>query len=244
MSIPRVFQNAQLELAQEIIIDELASHHLSRVLRVRVSDPVIVFNGKGGEYTGVITAITKKNITLSLNSFHDDARESGLNLTLAQGISRGEKMDFTIQKAVELGVKKIVPLFTERCNVKLTAERAQKRIEHWQGIVQSACEQSGRNFVPIVTPPQQFLAFTTNLPASAGVILSPFATQKLASLSLHTPNEIVLIIGPEGGFSVKEIAHCDKKGFAQLNLGPRILRTETAALAAITALQCQFGDMQ
>ena len=243
MSISRIFQPISLQEGRTIDLDESASHHLGRVLRAKIGDKLIIFNGEGGEFEAVITQIDKKKVTTKIENFIPREAESPLKLTLAQGISRGEKMDYTIQKAVELGVERIIPLFTERGTVKLDADRKEKRQQHWQSIVVSACEQSGRNKVPEVIPPQNFLNWLPTIQADYCFVLDPVASSKLNKISLKNNNEIVLLIGPEGGLSEKEIALASQKGFLPLNLGPRILRTETAALAAITALQCLFGDM-
>ena len=152
-------------------------------------------------------------------------------------------MDYTIQKAVELGVSKIYPLLTERCNVKLDEDRRQKRLQHWQSIIISACEQSGRNKVPEIMPPQTLTYWLTTIKADHSFILAPTARQKLKQITLKNNASVVLLIGPEGGLSDLEINQAQQKGFTPLNLGPRVLRTETAAIAALTALQCYFGDM-
>jgi 16S rRNA (uracil1498-N3)-methyltransferase len=166
-----------------------------------------------------------------------------LNLWLAQGISRGEKMDYTIQKAVELGVTKIIPLITERCNVRLDEERSQKRLQHWEKIIISATEQCGRNQIPEILPPQSLTHWLKNRVADYFFVLSPTATQKLSEMSIPKTARIALLIGPEGGLSDQEIDYLTQQQFIPISLGPRILRTETAAIAAITAFQCYFGDL-
>ncbi len=243
MPISRIFQAIPLAVNTQIILDNQASHHVARVLRAKVSDEVVIFNGEGGEFLGTITHIDKKNVTVSLTTFDAREAESTLHLTLAQGISRGEKMDYTIQKAVELGVNRIVPLLTERCNVKLDDERRQKRFQHWQSIVVSACEQSGRNRLPEILAPQALTTWLPTVQADQGFVLAPGAERSLQHFSLEKSAHIVLLIGPEGGLSQAEITQSQRYGFAPLALGPRILRTETAAVAALTALQCCFGDI-
>lgn len=243
MSISRIYQPSTLVIGETVLLDEEPSHHLARVLRAKIGDTVTVFNGLGGEYPCDITEITKRNVTVRVLAFSPREAESNLNLCLAQGISRGEKMDYTIQKAVELGVTHIVPLLTERCTVKLDEERREKRLKHWQSIIIGAAEQSGRNRIPTLTAPQSFSQGLQTLKADQCFILSPFAEQKLQSTQLQIGQSIVLLIGPEGGFSKTEIEQANRAGFIPLNLGPRILRTETAAVAAITLLQSHFGDM-
>jgi 16S rRNA (uracil1498-N3)-methyltransferase len=234
----RIFQAIPLSLHVTIELDSQGSHHVARVLRAKMGDALTVFNGEGGEYQGTIVRIDKKAVAVQLRD-----SESPLQLILAQGISRGEKMDYTIQKAVELGVSKIIPLLTERCNVKLDDERRQKRFQHWQSIVVSACEQSGRNKIPEIVMPQIFSAWLPTVEAEHCFVLAPTAEQTLKEYSVQKNAQVVLLIGPEGGLSQIEIAQSARHGFSPLMLGPRILRTETAAVAALAALQCCFGDL-
>jgi 16S rRNA (uracil1498-N3)-methyltransferase len=244
MPISRIFQPVTLAEGADIELDEAASHHLARVLRAALQDRVTVFNGQGGEYHGLISRIDKKRVTLTLTEYSARDAESPLSLCLAQGISRGEKMDYTIQKAVELGVRQIIPLLTERCNVKLDEDRKQKRLQHWQSIVISACEQSGRTFVPEVLSPQTLTSWLQATDINQGFIVSPHVKNKLSAAPIKKNFPVALLIGPEGGLSATEVSQAHEiKGFMPLNLGPRILRTETAAVAAITALQCYFGDL-
>jgi 16S rRNA (uracil1498-N3)-methyltransferase len=180
---------------------------------------------------------------VKVDQYNPREAESPISLCLAQGISRGEKMDYTIQKAVELGVTKIIPLLTERCTVKLDADRREKRLQHWQSIIISACEQSGRNKIPTLLPPQAFHHWLPTANADQCFVLAPTANQKLEKISLKNNAEVILLIGPEGGLSDGEIALASDQSFIPLNLGPRILRTETAAVAALSALQCIYGDL-
>jgi len=243
VSISRIYQSTSLIPESNIELDDAASHHLARVLRAKVNDKIIVFNGEGGEYSGTIIQISKKAVTVHLHEHIARDVESSLELYLAQGISRGEKMDFTIQKAVELGVKKIIPVLTERCNVKLDQERQEKRLQHWRAICIGACEQSGRNYVPEITMPCTFPKFIAQSDADFKFVLAPVATTKLSQIAIPKQARVVLLIGPEGGLSDKEIEIAVNNGFIALNLGPRILRTETAAVAAITTLQYHAGDL-
>jgi 16S rRNA (uracil1498-N3)-methyltransferase len=243
MSISRIYQDIPLKTDAEIELSAAASHHLARVLRVQLGDAISVFNGEGGEYAAVITAIDKKKVLVKLGEFVPRSAESSLKLYLAQGISRGEKMDYVIQKAVELGATGIVPLITERCNVKLDDERRQKRFQHWQAIVVSACEQSGRNTLPELLPPQTLAQWLPEATADFKWVLAPTAVQKLDQIKMANDASVILLIGPEGGLSPAEMNQSSQFGFMGLNLGPRVLRTETAALAALTILQGVFGDM-
>lgn len=243
MPIPRIFQPVSLEIGSTIQLDPYATHHVSRVLRAGVDDTVIIFNGEGGEYQGTIEEISKKTVTVTLHHFHSQDNESSLQLYLAQGISRGEKMDFTIQKAVELGVKKIFPLITERCNVKLDEERAAKRLQHWSSVIISACEQSGRNLVPEIAVPQTLQHFLSNTRADHRFVLAPGSQGKLSELSIKKTSSVILLIGPEGGLTEAEIALAEQNNYSLLTLGPRILRTETAGITALSVLQFYAGDL-
>lgn len=239
----RIYQNCPLTEYSTVTLDELASHHLARVLRAKVGEKVVLFNGQGDEYSAVIQDIHKKTVCVEVLKKIQRDVESALDLSLAQGISRGEKMDYTIQKAVELGVKRIIPLFTERCNVKLDSERGEKRLQHWQSIIISACEQSGRNCIPDIHMPGTLESWLPTVTADHRLVLSPYAKSRLKDQPIQSSARVVLLIGPEGGLSDKEIALAEQFDFLPLNLGQRVLRTETAALAAISALQSVFGDM-
>ncbi len=239
----RIYQNVPLAIHEKLLLDKTASHHLSVVLRIKVGEVITVFNGQGGEFEAKITNILKKNVEVTILGFHSVDVESPLVIHLAQGISRGEKMDFTIQKAVELGVKKIFPLFTERSNVKLDKERSEKRLEHWQSVIVSACEQSGRNIIPEVSPIKTLDQALPHFEQTWRFILSPHSGETLKNIPIQKQDNILLFIGPEGGASENEMLKVMEHGFQPINLGPRILRTETAGLAAISALQALYGDM-
>lgn len=243
MPISRIFQAIPLTIDSTVQLDEAATHHLARVLRAKIGDDLTLFNSEGGEFEAKITNIDKKSVTVHIQKWIDRNTESPLELYLAQGISRGEKMDYTIQKAVELGVKKIIPLLTERCNVKLDEERREKRLQHWRSIAIGACEQSGRNYVPEVLAPVTLPQFLATIDADWKFVLAPLADKKLSETPIAKNARVVLLIGPEGGLSDNEIALATKKDFTALNLGPRVLRTETAAVAALTALQFYAGDL-
>ena len=248
MAIPRIFVAAELESKRETILDISSSIRLLQVLRLKINDSLIVFGNSNieGEYTAVITAINKNRAVIFIKDFVQCSRESPLQIHLCQGISRGEKMDFTVQKAVELGVNTITPLFTEYCNVKLEGERLVNRMRHWQEIAISAAEQSGRCCITKVLPAQTLKngiakATATGLCNGLCLVLDPCAVNKLSSIK-ECPSSITILVGPEGGLSDKEIAFVRQSQFLSIKLGPRILRTETAALVAISALQSQCGD--
>ena len=219
-----------------------AAHHLAHVLRLAEGDVLVVFDGRGLEYPATIERIGKSAVTLRVRDPSPVNRESPLQVTLAQGISSGERMDYTVQKAVELGVTAIQPLSTERSVVRLSAERAAKRVAHWHGIAVAACEQSGRNQVPEVYPVSSVTSWLARVPSAAlRLTLSPDASSSLHEID-RPGGPIVLLVGPEGGLSPRERDDARAAGFSGLRLGPRVLRTETAALAALAAMQALWGD--
>jgi 16S rRNA (uracil1498-N3)-methyltransferase len=242
MPLTRIYQPSPLHFQTLLILDDQASHHLARVLRASVGDALILFNGQGGEFAAEITAIDKKKVEVKVMEFSPREVESPLHIQLAQGIARGEKMDFIVQKAVELGVSSIVPLITERCNVRLDQERQEKRLQHWQSVVISACEQSGRNRLPELSSPYSLEQWLGTVDADYRFVLSPHTDKKLSKAPMLPNSKVVLLIGPEGGLSDQEVSLAIENGFTPLNLGPRVLRTETATLAAVSALQTQYGD--
>ncbi len=203
---------------------------------------LIVFNGQGGEYLCTIDKSSKKHVEIAVEQYKDNDSESPLKIHLAQGISRGDKMEFTIQKAVELGVHAITPLFTERCGVKLAEDRLQKKINQWQHIAISACEQSGRCSIPEIKSPQTLEQWLSQETDDLKLNLFPHANASIKTITPPT-HGVRFIIGPEGGLSDEEINQTRDAGYQDILLGPRVLRTETAALAVITALQVQFGDL-
>lgn len=241
MRIPRIYHSSAITLNREFSLDDDAANHVGRVLRMPVGSELLLFNGDGFNYPAQISSCDKKRVNVIVNAQLDNPVESPLRIHLGQGISRGDRMDFAIQKAVELGVCEITPLFTERCGVKLDGERLAKRNEQWQKIAISACEQSGRSIVPTVHPAISLQAWLGQQTKELKLTLHPRASDTIKTL---TPNhEIRLVIGPEGGFTDQEMAQTSAAGFAGIQLGPRVLRTETAALTAISALQLQFGDL-
>ncbi len=241
MRIPRIFQEQILSENQVLSLDQAASHYLRQVLRVEGGQVVDVFNHQGEEYRGVV-AIQGKQVNVCLETRLLRSVESPCRITLAQAISRGEKMDFTLQKAVELGVHAIVPLMTARVGVKLEVERAQRRLAHWHKVIVSACEQSGRTHIPVVSPIQLFAAWLPVVKSEAKIILDPHVQAK--PLPQTPPKEGVLLVGPEGGFSEEERELAYRAGFVGWRLGPRILRTETAGLSAMSVLQFLWGDLR
>ena len=239
--LPRIFSPEALRGASLIVLDPVGGRHLREALRMRLGDPLIVFDGQGGEYAASIAQIDRQQVSLKLGEHRDISRESPLFITLAQGISRGERMDYTIQKAVELGVNRIVPLATDRSTVKLDDERARKRGEHWSGIMRHAAEQSGRTGLPVLEEVRTVVLHATQEQASLRLMLDPGA--EISLMELPAASAISLAIGPEGGFSAAEREILVAAGYQRVRLGPRVLRTETAALVAIALLQAKFGDL-
>jgi 16S rRNA (uracil1498-N3)-methyltransferase len=243
--IPRIYQPISLSSGQTVELDAQATVHLTKVLRLRVGDALVVFNGKGdgegGEFNARVESVERRSARIVLGEFVERSVESPLSVVLLQGVSRGERMDYTVQKAVELGVARIVPVITERTTVNLRGERQEKRRVHWQSVVNSACEQSGRNFVPEVAAVSSFTTALQEVDADLKLVLHHRAQTGLDALP-PPQGPVGLLIGPEGGLSAAEIAAAETAGFLPLRLGPRVLRTETAALAALSVLQWQWGD--
>ncbi|MAR84197.1 MAG: 16S rRNA (uracil(1498)-N(3))-methyltransferase [Legionellales bacterium] len=240
MPAGRIYQDTELAIDQLLSLTEAASHYLMRVLRVQSGDGVVIFNGTGGEYQATIEALSKRCVTVRLVEFHHVDSESPLELELGQSLLRGDKMDWVIQKAVELGVSVITPLLTERVTVKLQPDRLQKRLHHWQGVAISACEQSGRCVVPVVRCPVDVSVWVKSS-KTPGFIASPQAEGSLPKTINSTQARV--LIGPEGGLSSKDIEHCQSDVWYQFSMGPRILRTETAAISVMTIMQMQWGDL-
>lgn len=243
MSNTRFYSAEKLAIGAVVALSASAATHATRALRLDVNDELTLFNGDGHDYTCELMSIKKSEVLAKVLSHQTINNESPLNITLLQGISSGDRMDYTIQKAVELGVNTIQPISTERSVVKLSQERAQKRLEHWQNIVHSACEQSGRAFVPQVLAPASLPQWLAVNPANndTRILLNPVGASQLANLSKPNGN-IRLLIGAEGGLSQHEIDAATSQGFQSILLGPRILRTETAALSAISSMQTLWGD--
>lgn len=231
----------------EIILGSDASNHLLRVLRLPVGAEVIVFDGNGGEYLATIVSTHKKNARLRIKEYIPVTRESCAKIHLGQAIPKGEKMDFIIQKATELGVTSITPLFTNRCNINLDEPRLKKKTEHWHRVAISAAEQCGRTFIPVINKAENLKNWVENSPSiKMGLTLAPSAAVNFTRLLAKcgtVVGEIYLLIGPEGGLTMEEIEFTLSKNFCAANLGKRILRTETAALTAISILQASWGDL-
>ena len=239
----RLFVSGELINGAEVVLDGDRARYLGRVLRLRVGDSITAFNGSGPEWSATIAGMTRSTATLGIGESQETTVESPLKIHLVQGISRGERMDFVVQKATELGVKRITPVLTEYGVVKLDADRAVKRRDHWQGVAASACEQSGRTRLPLIDTPMPLTDWFGSKPEDAGVdlILKPGARAALTAVD-SPRTKVCLLIGPEGGFSQTEYDDAEVSGFEAVSLGPRVLRTETAATAALAVLQSLWGD--
>ncbi|MCS3745484.1 MULTISPECIES: 16S rRNA (uracil(1498)-N(3))-methyltransferase [unclassified Xanthomonas] len=244
MRLTRSHVALPLHCDQEVTLPEESANHLLRVLRLREGDACILFNGDGSDYHARITVAGKREARALVERAQALSNESPLRITLLQGIARGEKMDLILQKATELGVAAIVPVNAERTEVKLDAVRMEKRLAHWRSVVVSACEQSGRARVPTVAAPLGLHeAAQASDPQAQRLTLDPQGEHRLSTLSANVDQGLIVAIGPEGGWSPRDRATLADAGFTGLQLGPRILRTETAGLAAIAALQARFGDL-
>lgn len=244
MRITRLYLDSSLVPDTEVELDERSAHHVARVLRMKAGTPLQLFDGRGTEVLATLASADKRHVRVSIEAVLGSRSESPLRLVLGQGISKGERMDFTLQKSVELGVACIVPLWTEYSQVQLDAARLAKRMEHWRGVVISACEQSGRSILPDLRPPMklsEWLAEPIN--DDLGLLLDPGQSTSLAGLQPPT-GAVRLLIGPEGGLGEAEREMARQNGFTGVHLGPRILRTETAALAALATLQALWGDFR
>lgn len=243
MRIPRIHVPGPIDSGLSLQLPDQAARHVNQVLRLKESSALIVFDGEGGEFEAVITAIQKRSVTVKIGAVRNQNVESPLKIHLIQGISRGERMDIALQKAVELGVNTITPVFTERCNVKLSGDRLHKKHQHWYGVLVSACEQSGRSHIPMLNPAQKLSDVLSKTSESLRLVLDPNAERRLPEVSNNKPEQLELIIGPEGGLSDNEIRECVEAGCEAVTLGPRILRTETAAIAVLAITQTLWGDI-
>lgn len=241
--MPRFHCNEPLEIGLRFALPDAVAHHV-QVLRLREGDIITLFNGRGGEYGAVLTLVERRRAEAEIKTFSPREAETGHGITLAQALPEGAKMDWIIEKAVELGATGIQPLLAQRCVVRLDAERAAKKAAHWQAVIIAACEQSGRNRLPALAPALPFQGWIAQQDMHKRILLSPRATDGLSDWAKHQPPQAVtLIIGPEGGLTDDEEQAALRQGALCLGMGPRVLRTETAGLAAIAALQALWGGM-
>lgn len=241
----RFFVRQPISVGQTLSLPQFAADHAVRVLRMRDGDAITLFNGDGHDYSGRLASVRKGNVDVQVDIQESVNVESPLAVTLVQAIVRGDKMDWILQKATELGAVRIVPVTSERSEVKLGEERADKRHARWLHVIESACEQCGRSRVPVLAMPQSLAQYASELPAASDralrLCLHPEAAFGLSQLAV--PTTVTIAIGPEGGFSDRDLSILDQVGFTRLRLGPRVLRTETAGTVAMAALQARFGDM-
>ncbi len=238
MRLSRFFVDTPLSLGQHEL-PEAQAHYIARVLRLTSGAALQLFDGSGQEYRGELAEVGKKRVSVTLSEQLPGMAESPLHIHLGQGLSRGERMDWAIQKATELGVSEITPLFSERCEVRLNDERADKRLAHWRQVAISACEQCGRSVLPTIHPPLPMADWAKSCAAELKLILHPVAVP----LTEHArPASLAFLIGPEGGFSEEEVQQAMASGFTAARLGPRVLRTETAPVVALSVAQQLWGD--
>ncbi len=243
MRLNRVFVDAALASGARVELGGSAAAHVSRVLRLRAGEALTIFNGRGGEFAAQLESVQGGKVTVRVGEARAHERESPLVLRLVQGVSRGERMDLVVQKATELGVAEILPVITERSVVRLDAAQAQRRGEHWRAIAIAACEQSGRNRVPGIGAAldlQEFLRADDAV--STRLLLSPAAAVRLGETP-RPEGSVTVLIGPEGGLTPQEQESAQARGYSGVRMGPRVLRTETAAIVALTLLQREFGDL-
>ncbi|AMN45798.1 16S rRNA (uracil1498-N3)-methyltransferase [Steroidobacter denitrificans] len=244
MRLNRVFCEGPLASGAELDLPAAGAYHIVRVLRLREGAPLAVFDGKGAEFHAEISRLDKRKVTLRLLERISRISESMLNITLVQGVSRGDRMDWTLQKATELGVTAIVPVLSARSVVRLDEEQMRKKQAHWRGIIIGAAEQSGRTRIPALAPSMRLRDYLIQSRKSGlRIVLSPSARTSLASLG-NQPNQVELLIGPEGGLDDEETMAAQRAGFRPVHLGPRVLRTETASVVTLSILQALWGDLR
>jgi len=245
MRLTRVHVEGPLACGKRITLEGNAASHVTRVLRLRVGASLVLFDGSGGEFEASIDKAHGGTVTVAIGEHHAIERESPLAVTLAQGVSRGERMDLVVQKATELGVTRLVPVLTERSVVRLTAQQSDRKVNHWRAIAIAACEQCGRNRLPCVAAPVTLSALLRDASTAGSatrLLLSPEGSATLRELPRPLSAPLTVLIGPEGGLTDEEEQAAVAAGFAAVRLGPRVLRTETAAIAALALLQREIGD--
>lgn len=240
MRVSRLYAPVPLTTGKQIELDDENGHYVRTVLRLKKDNEIIIFNGEGGEYLCTLTEVSRKTVLIAVQQWHERSVESPLHITLGLGISRGDRMDLSVQKAVELGVNQMTPLLTERCLVQFKGEKKPQRLLHWQKIVQHAAEQSGRTTLPELTEIEHIQNWVGSQ-QGLKVFLDPYAKTSLADIKPKNM-KVTLLTGPEGGFTDQERDIAKAAGFIPVRLGSRILRTETASLAALAAVQILWGD--
>ncbi|SEO93109.1 16S rRNA (uracil(1498)-N(3))-methyltransferase [Aquisalimonas asiatica] len=242
MRVPRIHVAETLEEGRELLLEGAAANHL-RVLRVRSGHPLVVFDGHGVSHDAELCTMERRRATVLLGARRDEPAESPLPTVLIQGVSKGDRMDWAIQKAVELGVTQIVPVLTARSVANTDTDRLRKKDAHWHGVMVSACEQCGRSVLPRLEPVQRLMDCWETLPGGMRLVLHPDNGQRLGELTAPGSEGCSLLVGPEGGLNEQELTAARGQGFAPVRLGPRVLRTETAGVAMLAALQALWGDL-
>ena len=237
----RVYSSSPLTSGQVCGLDEHASHHLARVLRVKVGTQVSVFNGDGHDYLGHVDAVSKQHVTVNIASVKSLHTESTLHTCLALAVSKGDRFDWAVKKATELGVTSIVPILSQRVDVRLSPERWLKKRAHWQQAVISACEQSGRAVIPEVVSPEPLDSWVAGVEADCKYLLDPSLDSEETSTR---PESVAILSGPEGGFTSEELGLASQVGLYARRLGPRVLRTEKAPLVALSVIGARWGDIK
>lgn len=244
MHVPRLYIPQSLATGETLVLDERAAHHIRQVLRLGPGAAIRVFDGAGSEYHASLLEVQRARVSVEIGTAYTSNTEPSLNITLAQGIPRGDRMDFIVQKAVELGVSLIQPLWMERSQTRARGERLEKRMRHWRRVMINACEQCGRSTLPGIDSPAGFTSWLdTGLTADTRILLNPDAGTTLTGLE-PPQSSILLLVGPEGGISDSEQSRAGRAGFTSIALGPRVLRTETASLAMLAGLQSLWGDFR
>ena len=239
----RFYHPSPLELKQKIHLSNKVAHHATHVLRLRTDDKIILFHNDLYDYSAVINQINKKTVVVYIDSKFENQKNPTIHLRLFQSLSSSEKMDWIIQKSVELGVSSIIPMYSKRSNIKLQGSRAEKKLSHWQQVVISACEQSGRSSLPKISLPKKIQECLNQENANhLKLILSPKEKNTIQNINNSSVKNIDIMIGPEGGFAEEELNQAIKSNFVPIGLGPRILRTETAPLSILSILQYKYGD--
>lgn len=242
MRTTRIFIDNALKIGQEISFDRLAHRHLVHVLRRKPGSPLILFNGLGGEYQAKLIHTSRTTSIARIHGYVNCQRESKLKSTLLQGMSKGSRMDYTFQKAIELGVSSIQPLICERSTTVLNPSRIDNKMEHWRGVIISACEQSGRTEMPELKYPVTFQEGLKSQVIEKAAVLDPKASRGLSALGTEV-SKLTILVGPEGGFSEEELHLAEQQGYLRTRLGPRVLRSETAGVVALSAAQMLWGDL-
>ena len=245
MRNPRLFTDQSLTPGDQVVLEGAIAQHLGRVLRARAGERIVLFNGDGREFAAQVLTVSKREVSVDIGAAFTPQTESLVHTTLGLCLSKGDRFDWAIQKATELGVGAIAPLYSERVDFSIPPDRIEKRIAHWQQIAISACEQCGRVKVPSITPPQPLVSWVENVSAEKKWVLhcADNTDASASAVTQGTPQDAALLIGPEGGLTDQEFAAASAEGFQLLQLGPRVLRTETAPTAALSVLSVFWGEM-